>query len=346
MRQHTDQETPIEELAESTRAQYKRIAKALITKASRHHRLKRVNPTQVVAAFLSMRNDYAMRTFRLYKSALTFWLVENGQEHIAAFAKLKASTSAGLAKRSTRTSGRKQKSITPEDHTALLEYLDAKRARWGLATDLHDLLSSAYLAGLRPEEWRQAELTDRQITAPSQATHTLVARNAKATHGRANGPSRDLHLQLDLDEAAAMAATIARFQRLTDRDFKHYYKKLRDLMYRSVRLLWPRRSKYPSIYTARHQFKANAVAGGASPAEVAASLGHASDHTAPRNYGRNGRRGRGNENDKNLLRAWPDAISLAAVRNKSLTQRLGLDTGPADVPGPTETPEKTDPTNK
>ncbi|MGZ8160209.1 MAG: hypothetical protein ACXWT4_15560, partial [Methylobacter sp.] len=69
-------------------------------------------------------------------------------------------------------------------------------------------------------------------------------------------------------------------------EFDQYYKRCRDCLYKANRKIWPRRPKSICLYSARHQFAADAKKSGLSKTAIAALMGHASQETAATHYGR------------------------------------------------------------
>src|SRR3546814_8562436 len=67
--------------------------------------------------------------------------------------------------------------------------------------------------------------------------------------------------------------------------FGKLYAGCQRLLYKANRALWPRASRIYSLYSARHQFGANAKQK-LSREEVAALMGHITIDTAARHYGR------------------------------------------------------------
>lgn len=183
------------------------------------------------------------------------------------------------------------------------------------------LFHATVLFGLRPCEWASATWGNDERTI-------LVVANAKTAsrvmdHGpfagrlwvRGNGTTRRLILS---PEGIASGA-----QSLVDEVIRNEarmpWQKHRSSLYRSFRDLvkearrrdaLPRRLEHLTIYSARHQFAADAkktmnLMGG----EVAAAMGHSSARTAITGYGKRMRGGAFSP------AAWPDQQSVAAVRN-------------------------------
>ena len=130
------------------------------------------------------------------------------------------------------------------------------------------------LTGLRPCEWTGSSVVDGQ----------LVVKNAKHSNGRACGEFRRLDL------AALAAGEIARIEQLSKRlsegDYALAYAGCRKRLAWLAKALWPNRKKRPTLYSARHQFSADAKKSAMSKAELAACMGHQSQETAATHYGR------------------------------------------------------------
>jgi len=150
--------------------------------------------------------------------------------------------------------------------------------------------------GLRPCEWRRARFTymdDGQLA--------LQVVNGKQGHGRGLGSTRTLIIDEtrieEVDPKALEAADwlVAHAHPLSESE----YESVRILAGQQMRRILkgcgkPCRTRAGSVtlYTARHQFAANAKSDGLTREEIAALMGHASIYTAGEHYGRR-RHGRG-----------------------------------------------------
>jgi integrase len=97
--------------------------------------------------------------------------------------------------------------------------------------------------------------------------------------------------------------------------FRRFQTRLGDYMCKLTRRLWPpegRRTRWPTLYSLRHQIAADAKQSGGSKAEVAALMGHASDETAGRHYGRR-------VSGQRRLKVQPSAADVATVRPRART---------------------------
>jgi integrase len=206
------------------------------------------------------------------------------------------------------SSSMKSRWIKAPDFYVIREHLLQNRTAWGRATAVW--LAAATITGLRPSEWFNTRLVEG-----FGGTRTLVIPNAKATNGRANGLSRSLDLT---DLESGLVAIVKRQLKFvagfsTLEAFHRAYRSCRKTLYTATRRLWPNREIFISLYSARHQFSADAKAEGLSHAEIAALMGHASDATAKLHYGqrRSGRSG---------FRVRPIPGEVALVRRKYVSR--------------------------
>lgn len=188
-----------------------------------------------------------------------------------------------------RTSAKKQKHLSIKDLRKIDEEISKSKSRW--ATALRLWLRAGVLTGLRPIEWKTAQLLT------TEHGFVLVVKNAKNTNDRANGEIRTLHLNhLSDDEMIVINGQmkiVSQFNK-SDEEWLGFYQGCADLLRQKNKKAFPTRKKHPTLYSARHQFSANAKASGFRPEEIAALMGHASDLTAQMTYGKkiNGTRGR------------------------------------------------------
>lgn len=173
------------------------------------------------------------------------------------------------------------------DFEIVASYLESRIGRRGghrHANTLLTFLRANRLVGLRPAEWESVGLVDLC------GSLALRVGNAKHTNGRANGSHR--HLVLDglspeqighLDEMLHM---LVNFESDPEYDFDRHMHQLRLYMGKVVRRCLGKRKRYPTMYSFRHQFVANAKSGSRSQEEIAALMGHGSNATASQHYGR------------------------------------------------------------
>ncbi|MHA6203982.1 hypothetical protein ACXU4B_06140 [Dyella soli] len=238
----------------------------------------------------------ARGTWRQYKSSLLFVLEEELEVAIEgvvveelheAIARLRAESQSGCLKQSDQTSGQKAKAFPAADFEIVANYLESRiggKHGHRHANALLTFLRANRLVGLRPAEWKSAGLVD------FRGSLALRVGNAKHTNGRANGSHR--HLLVDrlspeqvghLDEMLHM---LVNFESDPEYDFDRHMHQLRLYMGKVVRRCLGKRKRYPSMYSSRHQFVANAKSGSRAQEEIAALVGHGSNATASQHYGR------------------------------------------------------------
>lgn len=244
-------------------------------------------------------------TWRLYRAALSMWF-EADQDPGTARAIREISTELCRPRTSVpvhrrKTSARKRKQLSPSDRASLYAALAKSTSTAAATTWL--LLEAGRLTGLRPSEWKTAVLDDQQA-----GEIRLVIANAKNTNGRAHGDHRILHLEQLAPEDLNTVVQMLRVARAHAEDWPSLYKQCAKVMGRQCRRLWPQRGRWPSLYSGRHQFAADAKAAGFSKVEVAAMMGHGTDRTAGAHYGRK-QHGRGGG-----FRVRPDPADVARVR--------------------------------
>lgn len=193
-------------------------------------------------------------------------------------------------KGTARTSSSKPKRILRESFLELEDYI------------LHKTYSSHYrlilpwlratlLTGLRPVEWQGASILDE---GPDHIT--LQVRNAKATNGRSFGPTRTLLLRpLSEQDILDIRTMVEIGQR---EDFDRIHVRTAKYLHRANTALWGAIRDQPirgrnrrggmgvTLYSARHQFAAEAKAHGLTKEEIAALMGHGSIKTATQHYGK------------------------------------------------------------
>lgn len=210
------------------------------------------------------------------------------------------------------TSSKKIKRLPATDYRKLIDCLSARGGVWSKAAKVW--LQAGVLTGLRPIEWLEATIeteagmhlvtpgadanSDPEFHMPpahpegeKHQIYRITVRNAKATNGRANGKYRTLELPLTRQEAVTVARQIyvAKLYEARPNDngyggFKRYYKSTVDCLSDTCEIVWPRRPKHYTLYSARHQFAANQKAAGKSKNEIAEMMGHSDIQTAGRFY--------------------------------------------------------------
>ena len=203
-----------------------------------------------------------------------------------------------------KTSSQKAKKLSLEDMKLMIVQSKKMKGKWLNSALIW--LNSNSLVGLRPIEWQDAVLSERDEQI------NLVVQNAKNTNGRANGNLRHINLSnfsaKDLQSIRAQISN-AHVHSSSDESWKLYYDGVRKTLYRLARKTFKNQRKYPTLYSSRHQFAANAKSVGMSKAEVAALMGHAVDDTAGSHYGKK-KHGRG------VCNVLANVDEVASVRQK------------------------------
>ncbi|MDH0341975.1 hypothetical protein [Chromobacterium haemolyticum] len=279
---------------EETNQQYAIKAKTVCSQAAQaygHTSPYTVPPLTVVEHLIGRKPTIARNTWKQYKNALRYHfqsqLAETpekvlAEELQAAISMLDSTSSDGTLKFGTQTSARKQKGFKKADYDKLLTYLAEHVGKHRHARALMTWLKATHLAGLRPSEWEYASLGERQ------GKRVLIVQNAKATNGRGHGEDRSLDIEdLSPDELQAIEDMVEMLEGYrAEIDFATLQIRIGDYMKYATRQCFGKRQKYPSLYSLRHQFSANAKFSGSTKKELAAMMGHGSDATAGTHYAR------------------------------------------------------------
>lgn len=237
-----------------------------------------------VGWLVNRKPELSRDTWRQYKASVMFFLEKESENdnQIAQEAMEYLSTIdvSGCVKKSKKTSSRKMKKFPLRDYKALIKHIDDFPSPW--ANDLKRWIGSSLLTGLRPGEWATARMDEIDGVA------VLVVQNAKATNGRAHGPSRVIFLDgLTSDERDMIKKHVDRANEWEQsQQYSKFYYGCAASLSRASRRVWPRRESHVTLYTMRHQFSANAKASGFTREEIAALMGHATNETATEHYGR------------------------------------------------------------
>lgn len=240
-------------------------------------------PNDVVAYMERHAREWKWATFRQYQASLVCrYRREFERNRDPLFAetadRIRALPWADCKKESEvgRTSSRKRKGVPKRDYDVLIAKLSNPELGGDYSRRAALWLMAAVSTGLRPCEWRGASLSDNGSA--------LIASNAKATNGRGTGASRSVPVHPDdidvvrghLESVNALLAKGLTFEQIHNR--------CGEALRRACQSLWGKDPKRRyALYSARHQFAANAKA--VKPQEeVAELLGHRSVRTAQRHY--------------------------------------------------------------
>lgn len=248
-------------------------------------------------------HNYSPNSWRYYRASFNFYAeneFNHGRLNQEILDKIKDVLSKTKSGEKTyipkRTSAKKSKNLNEKDLKELLEALSNSNNKWSTATTLW--IQAGILAGLRPIEWSNVE-----IKYNDKNKIFLVVKNAKNTNDRSHGENRNIDLSFLNEKQENLIKNHIKVAKgfYENNLWKKYYEGCSNLLRNVTRKIWKNKEKYPTLYTARHQFSSNIKASGYTPEEVAALMGHASDQTAQEHYGkkRYGKKGKGPKPDKN-----------------------------------------------
>jgi integrase len=260
------------------------------------------------------RHAISKASWRQYRAALLFVLGEEqfatgnkpmATELEAAIVRLLEESQAGCLKRTRRTSGQKRKAFPTQDFETILRYLESQIGVQRHANTLRIWLLASRLVGVRPSEWRTGGLIE------VDGTPAFRVRNAKTTNGRGNGTDRVLRLTgaspEDVEHIDDMLYMLVEFEKESGYRFERHLRQLGDYMGTVTRRCLGKRASYPTLYSLRHQFAADAK-NSYTQAEVAALMGHGVDVTATIHYGRRA-------SGQGTVKVAPLPAQVATVRN-------------------------------
>ena len=233
------------------------------------------DPTGVCVWLAAQRPEWSRATWRNYKASMIFFMTQNGPKEAVDY--LESQDSSPCQKKTRNTSGRKMRHLPDKELAEILAALQSTRGQYNTLLGLW--LSANRLLGLRPIEWDTAEL--------DLVEKKLTVRNAKNTNGRALGEKRILLLQ---DLSSQNMELVAFFWKAlqeakAEKEFSEIYQSCRMRLFNVARDLWPGRTRFPTLYSSRHQLSADLKAAGCDTREIAAIFGHATDETAESHYG-------------------------------------------------------------
>ncbi len=246
--------------------------------------------TEVINWLINSQSKVSRSTWRQYRAALICYYetqalknTVNSEEISNSLNLLRNADYEHCLRRGINTSSKKKKKISESDQTKLVAYFtDNPNVRHGVTT-LVWLLSGIW-TGLRPAEWQYAQLVQN-----ADSDIELHVINAKNTNGRSHGDQRIVHLSnMSLNELEILGLHIKNIESAKDKGiaFDNFYQNCRHCLYKANLKLWPKCTKFISLYSSRHQFSADAKKSGLNREAIAALMGHASVETAGEHYGR------------------------------------------------------------
>ncbi len=271
----------------STLKDYKTRVRQLVDKARKEMNVQpneNMDYRQFVGWLITQKSGWSKPTWRQNKAAVVSVLEQEAQVNPVAHEaheNLIVVGVEGCLSRGRKTSANKLKKFPLKDYKVLTNYLQETPSPWH--TDLKRWLVSSLLTGLRPQEWAKSVYMDDPGRGPR-----LYVDNAKKTNLRSHGEKRILILDGLTKEELEIINTHAERARefRVAGAFTEFQQGCSSALSRATRTLWPNRKSYPTLYSARHQFTADAKASGYTREEIAAMMGHAVDRTASQHYGR------------------------------------------------------------
>lgn len=317
----------------STEQAYKKRTAALKLRCRRElglHPQEHLDYRHFVGWLVTQKTLWSRPTWRQYKAAVVYVLEVEKEKNFDPIAQealeaLLPVDVEGCVPTTRKTSGAKLKRFPYNDYRKLLRALDEHPSPW--SADLKRWLAAGLLTGLRPREWGQAKMIIRD------GEPALLVTNAKATNQRAHGPTRTILLGGLTDEERGLIKKHVERASLfvkTGQFQNRFYQGCAAVLARTARKIWRKRETgYVTLYSARHQFSADAKASGLLPEELAALMGHAVDTTATKHYGK---KTAGLE----MIRVRPDPKEVAKVRSalKASFNGPGYEPMPRPVPKP------------
>lgn len=312
----------IQALSELTKNQYERRFSSLMKRFSN---LSGLSMPDNMPQFLEWIDHQAYTlsnsTRRQYRSAIKYgvrYLNIDFDEQFPDFLKSNRTQSHIRKTYGKRTSALKSKLIKPATLAALIDYLEASTS--DSANLIKDMLIASSYFGLRPIEWNDATWVIKDSSQPG-----LLVQNAKHSHGRSHGEKRTIWIAKHETEKATADAknaiiaahrlislfkevkihAVLTFTQTASADQYEYTKTLTRLerdacearitkarhflsqLYRTnPRFKRLAQTNRITLYSARHQFAANAKKAELVPEEIAALMGHGSAETNQESYGR------------------------------------------------------------
>jgi len=285
---HDKREKQTPTRSESTERAYLRRATSLIAtiEAATGER----TPSSIHQWLLVKNKTIRPSTLRLYRSALLFYMgsIDCGYSDEG---ELKSTMDLIREIRPTKTinapaktSSSKLKTIKEKQLLHLVVEMQASKFKWDAIAA--DVLLGTIVTGLRPIEWEGAQILPCDGNSKQEADEIiLLVQNAKATNGRSCGDTRTLVIPNQAGAEFVLKTICHRdSQKACGISFGSFIKQTSRALARSWKKIYGSEPS-ASLYTARHQFSANAK--NLYPRTVVALLlGHVSEETASVHYGK------------------------------------------------------------
>lgn len=305
-----------------TEAAYLRRALWFEERAAKILQVANPDPREVAVFAVEQKPTWAKSTWRQIKSALMYRYSEMDTETSReALRILTAERQTGCQEKTKRTSACRKKSVSDADVLAVIDQIRGSRSAYALPLERWIVLGS--VVGLRPHEWVRAEvIMARRSVAEGQTLDAdnaespspfLRVANAKDTNGRSHGEFRHIDLSLlPLDVRDDIAEFCGLMAEVDARgEYDRFYQGCRKLLFRITGRIKSASGLRLQIYSARHRFSSDAKRS-LSMEEVAALMGHASDKTATRHYGRR-------QNSQSGVGIRPLVTEVSRVRKSATT---------------------------
>ncbi len=275
---------PFEPIAAETALEYADRFRSICRKAASGLNLDpevRIDRVQLVEWMLGvLAPTIKHATWRFYRAAVVHVLsAEHTEDAEEALAILSTQSPVGdFRKLHGRRIRRKQ--LPKDDLLAICGELISARSDYGHLTATWLEVSRAL--GVRP-----VEVGSTREEAGEDGTPTIVVMNAKTTQGRGLGKERRLSLSVFPEADRLRYTAFFEIMRGVQQrgEYETTYDSCRKLLHQVNVRLWPWRKTTYSLYSGRHQFSANAKES-LDLVGVATLMGHASDITAVRHYGK------------------------------------------------------------
>lgn len=248
------------------------------------------NPERLLEWLQDHRATLRYSTWRQYRSALAYFVQHDGRVPGLDDSIRSIQHVSGALNQATSSS--KAKFIPDDSVQKVMAYLQDCREQRDIS--IMNWLIAGRITGLRPGEWVGAS-----ILADEDDVLILRCNNAKGTNGRSFGSHRTLIIRdLLARERDAIRDMVTSGSRLSEDAFAFELRQAGQRLSRVNRALFgalrKAKSRYGNrergtgvtLYSARHQFAADAKAAGLSKEEIAALMGHGSIETAASHYGR------------------------------------------------------------
>jgi integrase len=280
-----------------TKKAYLERAENLVERSNMHDSdLDELDQKGFFSWFVTQKPKWKYSTFRQYKASMVYACEVWGYDKLGSA--IKKISRAGCKDSKRRippkerlTSAKKKKSISDKELQKVIAFLK-KQGRLGYweGVGLKFFYSSCH-TGLRPCEYSRSRIRVKKDDSGQKNVYVSVE-NAKNTNGRSHGLFRHIGFgQMDAITRKLVVTTVKMARDPRDAHNRvitpeQHVRLASQAFSKLMCRILGRRQMRITIYTGRHQFAANLKRSGLSRAEVAALMGHGSDATAGRHYGK------------------------------------------------------------